>query len=56
MPCSVQFVGNRLLANDILRLAISILAVESALKRHSLLELKIIHAITIQRGIVTFLI
>ena len=33
MPCSVHFVGNRLITNDILRLAISILAVavESAL-------------------------
>ena len=60
MPCSVHFVGNCLLTNDILRLVISILfvslvvAVESALKRHSFLELKIIHAT--QRGIVTFLI
>ena len=60
MPCSVHFVGNRLLTNDILRLVISILfvslvvAVESALKRHSFLELKIIHAT--QRGIVTFLL
>ena len=60
MPFSVHFVGKHLLTNDILRLAISILlvfkvvAVESALKRHSFLELKIIHAV--QRGIVTFLI
>ena len=63
MPCSVHFFGNRLLTSDILRLAVSILfvlrqlkvvAIESPLKRHSLLGLKIIHAI--QRGIVTFLI
>ena len=58
MPCSTHFIGNRLLANDILRLAISVLFVScrgrKPIERHSILELKIIHAI--QPGILTFLI
>ena len=34
MPCSVDFVGNRLLTNDILRLAISVLFVSCRGRKH----------------------